>query len=96
MKRMRAISLIAMVCSIFAMPVLAAEMTYTSVLSGTVVQVIPVGTAVREGEVLVTVQSLAGPMAAARASGNGTVKSVSVAPGEQVQQGTAVMVIETK
>jgi biotin carboxyl carrier protein len=55
-----------------------------------------VGTPVKEGDVLATVNSLAGPMAAVRATVDGIVKTVMVKVGEQVQQGTIVVVLETK
>ena len=42
------------------MPVSAAEVAYTSVLSGTVTTVSAVGTVVREGDVLLTVNTLTG------------------------------------
>jgi len=96
MKYMWKMGLLAIVWSMLAIPALAADVSYTSVLNGAVVQAIPAGTAVREGDVLVTVQSLVGPMAAARASESGVVKEVLVQPGQKVQQGTVVMVIETK
>lgn len=96
MKRIWKMGLLAMLWSILAIPAMAADVSYTSVLNGAVVQAIPAGTAVHEGDVLVTVQSLAGPMAAARASESGVVKEVFVQPGQNVQQGTVVMVIETK
>ena len=48
-----------------AMPAVAADVSYTTVLSGSVVSVAPVGAAVKGGDVLLTVNSLAGPMPAA-------------------------------
>ncbi|WP_292302240.1 biotin/lipoyl-containing protein, partial [Megasphaera sp.] len=55
-----------------------------------------VGAAVKEGDVLLTVNSLAGPMPAARSDKDGVVKTVLVQPGSQVQQGAVVVVVETK
>ena len=43
-----------------------------------------------------TVQSLAGPMPAVRADADGTVKTVLVQPGTQVQQGAVVLIVEEK
>lgn len=96
MKKLGIISVITALCSVIAAPAGAAEVPCPSVLNGTVAQVLSVGTAVREGDVLLTVQSLTGPMAAARSSVTGTVRSVSAAPGTQVQQGDVVIVVETK
>jgi biotin carboxyl carrier protein len=44
-----------------AAPVLAADIPYTAVIGGTVTSVVSVGTDVHEGDVLLTVNSLAGP-----------------------------------
>ena len=78
------------------MPVSAAEVAYTSVLSGTVTTVSAVGTVVREGDVLITVNTLTGPMAAARAQSAGVVKSVSVGAGSTVNAGETVVVVEAE
>ena len=86
----------AMVAALAASSVMAADVSYTSVLSGKVDSVVPVGTTVAEGDVLLTVESLAGPMPAARANSSGTVKSVTIQPGSAVTQGTVVVVVETK
>lgn len=84
------------VLTLAASSVMAADVSYTSVLSGKVDSVVPVGTTVAEGDVLLTVESLAGPMPAARANSSGTVKSVTIQPGSAVTQGTVVVVVETK
>lgn len=78
------------------MPVSAAEVAYTSVLSGTVTTVSAVGTVVREGDVLLTVNTLTGPMAAARAQSAGVVKSVAVGAGSKVNAGETVVVVEAE
>ena len=78
------------------MPVSAAEVAYTSVLSGTVTTVSAVGTVVREGDVLLTVNTLTGPMAAARAQSAGVVKSVVVGAGSNVNAGETVVVVEAE
>ncbi|WP_288298597.1 biotin/lipoyl-containing protein [uncultured Megasphaera sp.] len=97
MKR-KVLTLAAMVAALAVSSVMAADVSYTSVLSGKVDSVVPVGTTVAEGDVLLTVESLAGPMPAARANSNssGTVKSVTIQPGSAVTQGTVVVVVETK
>ena len=92
----KVLTLAAMVAALTASSVMAADVSYTSVLSGKVDSVVPVGTAVAEGDVLLTVESLAGPMPAARANSSGTVKSVTIQPGSAVTQGTVVVVVETK
>lgn len=78
------------------MPVSATEVAYTSVLSGTVTTVSAVGTVVREGDVLITVNTLTGPMAAARAQSAGVVKSVAVGAGSTVNAGETVVVVEAE
>lgn len=77
-------------------PVMAEEVSCASVLTGTVVSVAAVGTQVKEGDVLLTVASLAGPMPAIRAQGDGVVKVVKTAPGAEVQQGAAVIIVDEK
>lgn len=71
----------------------AADVSQTSVLTGKIVSVVAVGTAVREGDTLVRVQSLTGPIAAARATVDGVVKSVSVKTGDAVKPGQVVVVL---
>lgn len=92
----KVLTLAAMVAALAASSVMAADVSYTSVLSGKVDSVVPVGTTVAEGDVLLTVESLAGPMPAAQANSSGTVKSVTIQPGSAVTQGTVVVVVETK
>lgn len=67
-----------------------------SVLSGTVVSVVAPGTSVKEGDVLLTVNSLAGPVPAVRASGDGIVKEIRAAEGQSVSKQDVLVVIETK
>lgn len=101
MKKFRRLAVLAGLAGLMAMPAAAADVSYTTVLSGSVVSVAPVGAAVKEGDVLLTVNSLAGPMPAARSDKDGVVKdgvvkTVLVQPGSQVQQGAVVVVVETK
>ncbi|MGN0948824.1 biotin/lipoyl-containing protein [Megasphaera sp.] len=96
MKKFRRLAVLAGLAGLLTMPAAAADVSYATVLSGNVVSVVPVGAAVKEGDVLLTVNSLAGPMPAARSDKEGTVKSVLVQPGSQVQQGAVVVVVETK
>ena len=94
MKKFRKLAVLAGLAGLMAMPAAAADVSYTTRLS--VVCVAPVGATVKEGDVLLTVNSLAGPMPAARSDKEGVVKTVLVQPGSQVQQGVVVVVVETK
>ena len=96
MKKFRRLAVLAGLAGLITMRAAAADVSYATVLSGNVVSVVPVGAAVKEGDVLLTVNSLAGPMPAARSDKEGIVKSVLVQPGSQVQQGAVVVVVETK
>lgn len=78
------------------MPAEAAEVSQCAVLSGTVTSVVAVNTPVKEGEVLATVDSLVGPVPAARADADGVVIKVLVVKGQQITKQDAVAVIETK
>lgn len=73
---------------------LAADAPYTSVLSGTVTDVASVGQTVKEGDVLVQVDSLAGPMPAIRAKKQGVVTKVNTKPGNQIQKGDVIIVVD--
>lgn len=66
-----------------------------AVIGGAVQSVLTVGTAVTEGEVLAEVNTLAGPVPAAKASADGTVTEVCVARGDTVARGDVVAVLET-
>jgi len=69
---------------------------HTSSLSGRVVSdglVIP-GATVREGDILVKVDTITGPMPAVRATVDGRVREVLVKPGDMVQAGSVVVRIE--
>ncbi len=74
----------------------AADVNHETVLTGTVVSVVPVGTVVKEGDTLVTVKTLAGPMAASRATVSGVVSAVSVASGATITRGQQVVVVNSK
>lgn len=78
------------------MPAEAAEVSQSAVLSGTVTSVVAVNTPVKEGEVLATVDSLVGPVPAARADSDGVVTKVLVVKGQKIIKQDAVAVIETK
>lgn len=69
-----------------------------SVLSGNVTAegLVAPGTAVREGDILVKVETLTGALPAARATGDGVVKEVLVKPGDAIQIDQIVARIEMK
>ena len=58
------------------------------------VSVVEPGTAVKEGDVLVTVTSLAGAVPASRAAADGIVKEVKVVKGQSLNKQDVVAVIE--
>jgi len=74
----------------------AATLPQKAIISGTVVSVTPSGTAVKEGDVLVTVNSLAGPVPAARAEADGTVGDVVVEKGQNITKQAVVAFLNTK
>lgn len=67
-----------------------------SVLEGTVISVAAPGTTVREGDVLATVNSLAGPVPAARAEADGVVKEVMVEKGQKINKQDLVAIVESR
>ncbi|WP_378950994.1 biotin/lipoyl-containing protein [Pelosinus sp. sgz500959] len=60
------------------------------VLSGKVIYLLAPGTAVREGDILVKVDTLTGPVTAARATTNGVVAEVLVKSGDSIKIGDVV------
>ncbi len=67
-----------------------------SVLSGTVLSsnLASAGSIVREGDVLVVVDSITGPVPAVRATVDGKVKEVLVKPGDMIRTGDVLVRIE--
>lgn len=51
---------------------------------------------IKEGQILATVDSLVGPVPAARADADGIVKKVLVVKGQQINKSEAVVIIETR
>lgn len=96
MKRNILVSLGAALVMVFAGTAQAAPVNQETVLSGEVVTVSTVGAPVKEGDPILTVQTLGGPMVAARATVNGIVESVSVAPGAMVERGQVITVINSQ
>lgn len=74
----------------------AADVEQKSVLAGKVVSVTAPGTPVKEGDVLVTVETLAGAVPAVKATADGVVKDVKVQAGDTVDSQTVAVVLETK
>lgn len=67
-----------------------------SVLSGKVHAAIGPGSVVREGDVLVVVNTILGPSPAVRATMDGVVRELLVKPGASVRQGEIAVRIEPK
>lgn len=76
--------------------VFAEDVPQQAVLNGTVVSVIEAGTPVKEGDVLVSVDSLVGGVPAARADRDGVVKEVRVQKGQTIAKQDVVAVLESK
>ncbi|MCE5286567.1 MAG: biotin-requiring enzyme [Pelosinus sp.] len=68
------------------------------VLSGKVLsdKLVSVGTAVREGDVLVRVATLTGAAPAVRANTDGIVREVLVTPGKNINSGDVLVRLETR
>lgn len=96
MKTWKKAGLTATAALMMAVPAEAAEVSQSAVLSGTVTSVVDVNTPVKEGQVLATVDSLVGPVPAARADADGVVTKVLVVKGQQITKQDTVAVIETK
>ena len=69
-----------------------------SSLAGTVIaeQLAVVGQNVREGDVLVKIQTISGAVPAARSSADGVVRQVLVSPGERIAAGQVVVKVEVR
>ncbi len=65
-----------------------------AVISGTVVQTVATGTAVKSGDSLIEISTLTGTTSAARATVDGTVGQVLVRQGDEVKPGQVVAYIE--
>lgn len=79
---------------VFSTLVMASPVAQKSVLGGTVTEVINVGTEVKEGDALLYVETIGGPMVAARASEAGKVVNVTVEKGAKVEVGQDIAAIE--
>lgn len=95
MKKIYKIGIISIMLALLGSVVYAAQsVVQKSVLSGIVTSVVKKGDYVKEGEVLVTVDSLAGPVPAVRATGDGVVNEVKVEEGTEIQQGDVVVTLD--
>lgn len=74
----------------------AANVNQETVLTGKVVSAVSVGTSVQEGDTLVTVQTITGPMVAARSNVDGVVTQVNVKANDSIQRGQVVAVVDGK
>lgn len=74
----------------------AAAAVQQAIVKGRVTSIISVNTAVKEGDVLAEVDSLVGPVPAARADTDGVVKKVLVSVGDTIDKQEVVAVVETK
>lgn len=75
--------------SVMAMPI-----AQKSVLGGNVTNVVSEGAIVKEGDALLYVDTIGGPMVAARASENGKIVKVKVQKGANVEVGQDIAIIE--
>lgn len=88
-----------LILALFAAAVLAADaagemIEQKSVLGGKVLSLIKAGTPVMEGQVLATVETIAGPVPAAKAAADGVVKEVKVQEGDTIERNTVLLLLE--
>lgn len=69
-------------------------MEQKAVIGGRVESIVEEGAAVVEGDVLAEVGTLAGPVPAAKAAGDGTVREVRAEKGQTIARGDVVAVLE--
>ena len=93
MMKKKMLAMLLAFCGLALTAVEAASVTHETVLTGEVVSAVAAGTAVKEGDTLVTVRTLAGPMVAARATVSGQVEQVNVTVGAKVERGQVVAVV---
>lgn len=93
-KKLTLIGAITMLATLLCTVVWAAPVQQTSVLGGKVVDTVAVGTSVSEGDALIHIETIGGPMVAARATEAGKVTKVDVAVGANVEVGQTVAVID--
>lgn len=99
MTRKQLTILITCILTLFACSLVSAAgglVDQKSVLSGKVHAAIGPGSVVREGDVLVVVNTILGPSPAVRATMDGVVRELLVKPGADIRQGEIVVRIEQK
>lgn len=74
----------------------ATEAAQQAVIGGRVVSAVSAHTPVKEGDVLVSVDSLVGAVPAVRADSDGVVKEVRVAAGDTIAKQEVVVILETR
>lgn len=74
----------------------AADVAEQAVVGGKVVSAVSVNTPVKEGDVLVSIESLVGAVPAARANSDGVVKEVRVEVGDTITKQQVVVILETE
>lgn len=87
---------LAAVFAAVAIPAMAADAPQLSIMDGTITSVSPVGTVVKEGDSLATVDTLVGSIPAVRAPVDGVIKEVRVTVGQKVKKQDVIVVLETK
>ena len=87
---------LAAISALGAATVMAAPIEHYTVLTGKVSTVVAIGTPVTKGQTLITVETLAGPMAASKAVVNGIVTAVNVTTGTDVTRGQVVATVDSK
>ncbi len=89
-------TLAALATAFFVNTAAAAPVAQDSVIAGKVVEVVAPGTVVKEGDPILKVETIGGPMVAARATVSGTVEVVSVKTGSDVVVGQEILIINGK
>lgn len=97
LRKKRIIMLTIFVLAVFAVSVYAADISITSTLNGKVSSsnLVKAGQSVKEGQVLVMIDSIAGTVPAARATTDGTVLEVLVKPGDTIKSGQVIAKIRS-
>lgn len=97
-RKQKLVVLLTLAFSLFAFTLVSAAglIDQKSVLSGKVHSAVGPGSAVREGDVLVVVDTIMGPSPAVRATVDGVVRELLVKPGSDIRQGQVAVRIEPK
>ena len=98
-RKHKVVLLLTVAVTIFAISLVSAAnmlVDQKSILSGKVHAAIGPGSVVREGDVLVVVNTILGPSPAVRATMDGVVRELLVTPGAEVRQGEIALRLEPK